>query len=281
MRDNELVSVIIPNYNKEKYIEQCLNSVLTQTYPNIEIIVVDDLSTDRSREILRQYEEKYENIHVIMLEKNGGVSRARNIGIRAASASYITMLDSDDFYYSKDKISNEMEALRTNAPDGLAYSYRQVVDENGELLYKEIRYWDRYCSGDVYKQLLTERDGFSFVQRDYIVKKEYVLEVGAYTEGDSYYEDYDLLLRLVEKHPMFFTGKDGTAYRLVRTGLSASQKQNDAQQFVVPQKIRLKHIRKMKGMAFAKCYALWLIEDFRLLIRIVGRRIKKYLRRGL
>ena len=173
-----------------------------------------------------------------------------------------------------------MEALRTNSPDGLAYSYRQVIDENGNLLYNEVRYWDRYCSGDVYKQLLTEHDGFSFVQRDYIVKKEYILEVGAYTEGDSYYEDYDLLLRLVEKHPMFFTGKDGTAYRLVRTGLSASQKQNDARQFVVPQKIRLKHIRKMKGISFAKYYVLWLIEDIRLLIRITGRRAKRLLRRG-
>ena len=95
-------------------------------------------------------------MHVIMLEKNGGVSRARNIGIRVASAAYVTMLDSDDFYYSKDKISNEMEALRTNSPDGLAYSYRQVIDENGNLLYNEVRYWDRYCSGDVYKQLLSE-----------------------------------------------------------------------------------------------------------------------------
>ena len=55
MKENELVSVIIPNYNKEQYLEQCLNSVLAQTYPNIEIIVVDDLSTDRSREILSQY----------------------------------------------------------------------------------------------------------------------------------------------------------------------------------------------------------------------------------
>lgn len=281
MKENELVSVIIPNYNKERYIEQCINSVLAQTYPNIEIIIVDDLSTDRSREIIRHYEQEYKNVHAIMLEKNGGVSRARNIGIRAASASYVTMLDSDDYYYSYDKIFNEMEALRVNSPDGIAYSYRQVVDEYGDLLYKEIRYWDRYRSGDIYKQLLSERDGFSFVQRDYIVKKEYILEVGAYTEGDSYYEDYDLLLRLVEKHPMFFTGKDGTAYRLVRTGLSASQKQNDARQFIVPQKIRLKHIKRMKGKTFVKYYSLWLIEDFRLLIRIAGRRIKRLLRSGL
>ena len=277
MKYNELVSVIIPNYNKEQYIEQCIESVLSQTYPNIEIIIVDDLSTDRSREIIQYYEQKYKNVHAVMLEKNGGVSRARNIGIKAASAAYVTMLDSDDYYYNNDKISNEMNVLQTNSPDGIAYSYRQIVDENGNLLYKEIRYWDRYQSGNVYKQLLTERDGFGFVQRDYIVKKDYVLEVGAYTEGDSYYEDYDLLLRLVEKHPMFFTGKDGTAYRLVRTGLSASQKQNDARQFMVPQKIRLKHIKKMKGLIFVKYYVLWLIEDFRLLIRILGRKIKRLL----
>ena len=58
---------------------------------------------------------------------------------------YVTMLDSDDFYYSKDKISNEMEALRTNSPDGLAYSYRQVVDENGNLLYKDCLLYTSRC----------------------------------------------------------------------------------------------------------------------------------------
>lgn len=279
MKENELVSVIIPNYNKEQYIEQCINSVLAQTYSNIEIIIVDDLSTDRSRKIIQQYESKYENVRAILLNENGGVSRARNIGIKAASADYVTMLDSDDFYYSNEKIANEMEVLRVNSPDGIAYSYRQVVDENSNLLYKERRHWDRYRSGKVYKYLLTEKDGFSFVQRDYIVKKEYILEVGAYTEGDSYYEDYDLLMRLVEKHPMFFTGKDGTAYRLVRTGLSTVQKKNDARQFIVPQKIRLKHIKKMKGKEFVENYFLWLIECMRLAIRIVGRKIKRILQR--
>ena len=278
MKKNELVSVIIPNYNKEKYIEQCIRSVLAQTYPNIEIVIVDDFSTDKSREIIQQYDNNYKNIHAILLDENGGVSRARNIGIKAANAAYVTMLDSDDFYYNNEKIANEMEVL-TEFPDGIAYSYRQVVDENSDLLYKEIRYWDRYRSGNIYKYLLTERDAFSFVQRDYIVKKEYILEVGAYTEGDSYYEDYDLLMRLVEKYQMFFTGKYGTAYRFVNTGLSCLQKKNDARQFIVPQKIRLKHIKKMKGKEFVENYFLWLVECMRLTVRIVGRKIKRILQR--
>lgn len=277
MKENELVSVIIPNYNKEQYIDQCIKSVLEQTYPNIEIVIVDDLSTDNSREIISRYQEKYKNIKVILLKENGGVSRARNIGIKAASAVYVTMLDSDDYYYSVDKIYDEMEVLRKHSPDGIAYSYRQVVDEKGELIYKERRFWDRYRSGNIYKYLLTEKNACSFVQRDYIVKKEHILDVGAYTEGDSYYEDYDLLLRLAEKYPMFFTEKNGTAYRIVQTGLSLTQKNNDARQFMVPQMIRLKHIKKMTGITFVKYYLLWLGETIRLAIRIIGRKIKRKL----
>ena len=270
-----LVSVIIPNYNKEKYLEQCVNSVLAQTYPCIEIVIVDDLSTDRSREIIINLQKQHDNIKAILLDKNGGVSHARNVGIRAASGKYVTMLDSDDYYYSVEKISNEMAMLEQNSEDGIAYSYRQIVDENGNVLYPEVLFPERYRSGNLHMVLLTEKDACNFVQRDYIVKKEHILAVGGYVEGMSYYEDFDLLLRLTKDYPMYYTGADGTAYRMVQSGLSHTQSAKDARQFIVPQMIRLKYIKKLQGGIRYSSLLHWGIEYMRLLVRIVYRYVKR------
>lgn len=91
-----LISVIIPVYNVEKYIEKCIDSVLSQTYPNIEIILVDDGSPDQCGYICDEYAEKYEHIKVIH-KKNGGLSDARNCGLEYVSGELLYFLDSDDF----------------------------------------------------------------------------------------------------------------------------------------------------------------------------------------
>ncbi len=272
---SELLSVIIPNFNKEAYIEQCLDSVLSQSYSNVEIIIVDDQSSDRSPEIIKQYQKAHQNIRGILLPENRGVSQARNIGIAAASGRYVTMLDSDDFYYSPDKLKNEMELLLRQGGRGIAYSYRQVVDENGELLYAEKKDLHRYVSGHVFYRFLTEKDACSFVQRDFIVPKETVVAVGGYREGESYYEDFDLLLRLLKELPLYYTGADGTAYRVLGSGLSNTQKKNDGEQFRVPQKIRKRYINQLDGPECFQAWVLWGVECCRLESRILARRIKR------
>lgn len=90
------VSVIIPAYNAEKYISECLDSVLRQTYQNIEIIVVDDGSTDNTYAVIERHLESHSNI-ILMHQENGGVCSARNAGIDMASGDYIMFLDADDF----------------------------------------------------------------------------------------------------------------------------------------------------------------------------------------
>jgi glycosyltransferase involved in cell wall biosynthesis len=90
------VSVIIPVYNAEKYIEECLNSVVNQTLNDIEIICINDGSTDKSLEILRRYKKANSNIKIIN-QKNCGVSESRNLGVRMAKGEYIFFLDSDDY----------------------------------------------------------------------------------------------------------------------------------------------------------------------------------------
>ena len=91
------VSVIIPAYNVELYIEDCLNSVLNQTYRNLEIIIVDDGSTDNTYNILKKYAEKDNRIKLYRMKKNGGVSRARNEGLKHITGDYLYWIDSDDW----------------------------------------------------------------------------------------------------------------------------------------------------------------------------------------
>lgn len=95
---NPLLSVVIPVYHVEKYIRQCLDSVLAQTYTNIEIILVDDGGKDGSLTICQEYVRKDERIRIISQE-NGGLSKARNIGVQNSKANYITFIDSDDFIH--------------------------------------------------------------------------------------------------------------------------------------------------------------------------------------
>ena len=99
---NELVSIIVPIYNVEKYLEKCIISLINQTYKNIEIILVNDGSPDNSLDICKKYQLKDERI-VILDKSNGGLSDARNYGIERAKGKYITCVDSDD-YVSNDYV---------------------------------------------------------------------------------------------------------------------------------------------------------------------------------
>lgn len=109
MIDNkQLVSIIVPIYNAEKYLKECLESILNQTYKNIEIFLINDGSVDKSKEICEYYSKKYSNIKLIN-KKNEGVSKARNIGIKEAKGKYIFFCDSDDIMFPK-----QIEKLVTN-----------------------------------------------------------------------------------------------------------------------------------------------------------------------
>ncbi|WP_321348209.1 glycosyltransferase family 2 protein [uncultured Draconibacterium sp.] len=94
---NPKISVIIPVYNTEKYLTQCLDSVINQTLSDIEILVINDRSPDNCQQILKEYEEKDSRLRVITNEQNLGLGGTRNVGISLASAQYITFLDSDDW----------------------------------------------------------------------------------------------------------------------------------------------------------------------------------------
>ena len=92
----ELVSIITPSYNSSRFIEECVDSALSQTYDNWELIIVDDCSADNSVQIIKKYNDK--RIQLIELDGNVGAAEARNVAIRQAKGKYIAFLDSDDLW---------------------------------------------------------------------------------------------------------------------------------------------------------------------------------------
>ncbi len=106
LRDN-LISVIIPVYNAERYIKHTLDSVIQQDYPDKEVIIVDDCSTDKSSEIIKDYMNRCSYIRYYRLDKNSGVAMARNTGIKLAKGRFIAFIDSDDVW-KEGKLSRQV-----------------------------------------------------------------------------------------------------------------------------------------------------------------------------
>ena len=91
------ISIIIPSYNNEKYLKRCIDSALNQTYPDIEVVCIDDKSTDNSLQLLKKYTEKDNRIKLLALSSNMGVSNARNIALQMITGECVCFLDSDDY----------------------------------------------------------------------------------------------------------------------------------------------------------------------------------------
>lgn len=123
----ELISVIVPVYNVEIYLEKCVESILGQSYQNIEVILVDDGSTDKSGEICEKF--KYDKRVVVLHKKNGGLSSARNHGIKHAKGEYLSFIDSDD-YIDKYFIENLYNALKSQKDDCKISMCRFTREEN-------------------------------------------------------------------------------------------------------------------------------------------------------
>ena len=123
----EKISVIIPVYNDEKYLAQCLDSVLRQTYSNLEIILVDDGSTDSTPELCEKYREKYANIRILH-KKNGGVGSSRNAGLEMATGEYVLFVDHDDLL-SETHIEELYKLLKKNDADIAVGNFNHFIEE--------------------------------------------------------------------------------------------------------------------------------------------------------
>lgn len=128
-----LISIVIPLFNGERFIAQTLESVLAQTYRNIEVIVVDDASTDKGCEIVRHYSTEDSRLRLLLCETNfGGPARPRNIGIEASQGEFIAFVDADDVW-KPHKLQTQLDFLIHNPDIDMVHSPAEIIDEHGNI----------------------------------------------------------------------------------------------------------------------------------------------------
>lgn len=153
MFDTPLISIIVPVYNVERYLSKCLDSLIQQTYTNIEIICVNDGSKDGSEKIINKYLRRDDRVKLIN-KKNQGVSKARNTGINYAKGKYIMFVDADD-WVDTDTCEKSWCAMRKEDADVVLWSY--VSENNGLQSYKNIYPKDKIFNEEMTKRLLHRR----------------------------------------------------------------------------------------------------------------------------
>ncbi len=129
---NHEISVIIPVYNSEKYLRQCLDSIVNQTFKDLEIICVNDGSTDSSLQILQEYASKDDRF-VVINQENGGAGKARNTGLQSATGKYLSFLDSDDFF-EPTMLQKAHEKIEKDNSDFVVYNSDQYVTEKNDYV---------------------------------------------------------------------------------------------------------------------------------------------------
>jgi glycosyltransferase involved in cell wall biosynthesis len=219
------ISVIVPNYNNEKYIEQCLSSIINQSYRPIEIIVVDDCSTDNSVEIIKSFVSEHNSLIVpVFLDRNRGVSYARNKGVNLAKYQYITYIDADDFYTDCNKLRNEMDLLEKHkmkiGKEVIAYSPVIYCSEEGNVIRTQGLDKNLFSVGDISIKLIAGVN-LSRGPRDCLIPKMIFTKAGGFNEKITFYEDYDLSIRMALLCNFVCTYKYGTSYRQKEGGLSS------------------------------------------------------------
>jgi len=193
-----LVSIIIPTFNYGCYISNAINSALQQTYANIEVIVVDDGSTDETQVVLAKYEGKIRSIR----QDNQGASAARNRGIREANGEYIAFLDADD-RYRPDNIARKLSYLQQHPEFRWCYSNCVWVDASGgegvrgdqiDSMLLSLR-----AEGDVFLKALS---GYLLGTNLFLFHRDVLQTVGGFDESLEVLEDYDVYLRAAHDYPI-------------------------------------------------------------------------------
>jgi glycosyltransferase involved in cell wall biosynthesis len=236
----DLVSVIVPAYNAAGFIAEALDSALSQTYSNLEVIVVDDGSTDDTAEIVEAVVSRDPRVRLLR-QKNCGVAAARNRGIEQSRGALIAPLDADDLW-RPDKIAKQVAAMRSGGQGvAMVYAWSVFIDESGRVLPRGGSFARH--EGEVFPFLLFR----NFIGNGSapLLRRDHVLEVGGYDAtlrargGEC--EDLMLYLRIAERFGVTLVPTVLVGYRLSRLSLSHNVQRMKRGHQLVLEAIRARH----------------------------------------
>ena len=185
---SSLVSVILPTYNCAHFLSESVGSILLQTYNPYEVIVVDDGSTDNTKEVLNPFMHR---IKYIKLEQNKGLPAARNIGIQSAQGKYIAFIDADDLWLPE-KLQTDIEYFGKHPDISMIYSKHMNIDDKGRVLDGCTK--KRLPSGNIFIQLFSEQN--FIIPSSVVVQKEVFETTGLFDEQLFNCQDWDMWLRI-------------------------------------------------------------------------------------
>lgn len=204
------VSAIIPAYNADSFIREAVDSALGQTHTDVEVIVVDDSSTDDTASVLQSYGERI----IVHRQPNGGVAAARNAGARLASGRWVAFLDADDVW-----LPTKIERQLAVASTPLSYTNRFNFGARGDLpeIQSEVT---PLLAGDIFVPLLLR--GNFITTSSVMMARDLFLDLGGFPMSPAVCEDWDLWLRAAERQPVTVVTEPLVGYRLTSSSLSTN-----------------------------------------------------------
>lgn len=214
--EKPLVSVVVCIYNGEAFVRDTLDSIIGQTYDNMEIIMIDDASVDGSRDIIKEYAQRDERVVPVFLEKNQNICNAGNVGFERATGKYVALIGHDDIW-RKDKLEKQVSFLEEHPTYSVCFSWADIIDENGENINKKrgiIR--GPFCCENLSRKEWCRRLFFKhnrFCAPSACIRREHLERTGGYRYALVQLQDYDLWLRLLGEGNVYVLQEKLLLYR--------------------------------------------------------------------
>jgi glycosyltransferase involved in cell wall biosynthesis len=250
MKSEALVSVIIPCFNSEKWIEFTLDSVSQQSYKNIEIIIVDDGSTDDTGTIINNYSSEIKYIY----KNNEGPSAARNTGLKIAKGEYIAFLDSDDLW-DHEKVKKQVDYMDNHKEIALVFNNVNVINEENKIQYitnKKVP----INKNELIRDLYLGKIGMN--TPTIMIRSSVLEEVTGFEESLKRREDHYLMMEIADKFPVYFMEDSLTSVRVNSKSISRTTKPDELLELYSPflEKTveKFPFLKEYKNTAYSRIY---------------------------
>jgi glycosyltransferase involved in cell wall biosynthesis len=221
----ELISIIIPTYNSEAFLDRALESIFAQTYTHWEVWIVDDASTDTTSSIIKKWQEKDSRVHALLLSTNsGGPAQPINEGVQKATGKYIAILEHDDSWH-REKLERQIAVFQKDTSNTVGCVTTDVEMIYSEFNKKTVYRMREYEHKELLQKLFSGTFFFSFSIP--LIRKDVFLSVGAIDEQFAIAGDQDFFIRLAEATSFSHLPEALVLYSVHATNLSSNQNKNN------------------------------------------------------